>query len=316
MATIKYRENASSPWEVVKALPALGQTVEITATELAGKSTADRAAMYAAGTRLLKVVNGDTEVLLGLDAGGSTEWLGSNKPLNNLLDNSDFAHPVAQAGQNAMHGANKYICDRWITWNLDATFSNEAVAVNSAIDQNVDISIFDTSKRYTIAIGLADGTILANTGLLSDGIGTWATCWIGKSSDRWFIRIGEGQTIKWAALYEGSYTADTLPPYTPKGYAAELTECRRYYRNNEFFNCSKTSGNYFSVSASIEMRAVPTVGFSSFAPYGSISITDFSECNISIEQTTKGVQRIAYAELPTCAAYNAGGLVINLFADL
>ena len=37
-------------------------------------------------------------------------------------------------------------------------------------------------------------------------------------------------TIKWAALYEGSYTADTLPPYVPKGYAAEFAECRRYYK--------------------------------------------------------------------------------------
>ena len=29
----------------------------------------------------------------------------------------------------------------------------------------------------------------------------------------------------WIALYEGSYTADTLPPYVPKGYAAELAAC-------------------------------------------------------------------------------------------
>ena len=73
MATLKYKNPATSAWETLDALPAIGQTVEITATELAGKSTADRAAMYAAGTRLLKVVNGDTEVLLGLGADGSTE---------------------------------------------------------------------------------------------------------------------------------------------------------------------------------------------------------------------------------------------------
>ena len=29
----------------------------------------------------------------------------------------------------------------------------------------------------------------------------------------------------WAALYEGEYTANTLPPYVPKGYAAELAAC-------------------------------------------------------------------------------------------
>lgn len=36
--------------------------------------------------------------------------------------------------------------------------------------------------------------------------------------------------IEWSALYEGSYTADTLPPYVPKGYAAEMMECQRYYQ--------------------------------------------------------------------------------------
>ena len=240
----------------------VSNVLEISATDLAAKSTAERTALYKQGIRALKVINNDTIVLLGLQDGGSTEWLGSNKPIKNLLDNSDFSHPVAQAGQNAMHGANKYVCDRWITWNLDATFSNGAAALGSAVDQNIDISNFDTSKRYTIAIGLADGTILANTGLLSDGIGTWATCWIGKNSERWFARIGEGQTVKWAALYEGSYTADTLPPYTPKGYAAELAECQRYYlsiRPSAGFVNSAASGAYFQAASAIRMRAIPSV---------------------------------------------------------
>ena len=36
-------------------------------------------------------------------------------------------------------------------------------------------------------------------------------------------------TFEWAALYEGEYTAETLPEYKPKGYGAELAECQRYY---------------------------------------------------------------------------------------
>ena len=45
------------------------------------------------------------------------------------------------------------------------------------------------------------------------------------------IVVAEGYTITvdWAALYEGSYDASTLPAYQPKGYAAELAECQRYY---------------------------------------------------------------------------------------
>lgn len=34
--------------------------------------------------------------------------------------------------------------------------------------------------------------------------------------------------VEWIALYEGTYTADTLPAYKPKGYASELLECQRY----------------------------------------------------------------------------------------
>jgi hypothetical protein len=36
--------------------------------------------------------------------------------------------------------------------------------------------------------------------------------------------------IRWVALYEGDYTENNLPEYQPKGYAAELLECRRYYQ--------------------------------------------------------------------------------------
>ncbi len=242
----------------------VSNVLEISATDLAAKSTAERTALYKQGIRALKVINNDTIVLLGLQDGGSTEWLGSNKPIKNLLDNSDFSHPVAQAGQNAMHGANKYVCDRWITWEQkDATFSNGAITLNSLIDQNVDISFFNISKRYTIAIGLTDGTTLTNTGLLSDNIGTYTSaCFFGKHIDRWFARIGEGQTVKWAALYEGSYTADTLPPYTPKGYAAELAECQRYYlsiRPSAGFVNSAASGAYFQAASAIRMRAIPSV---------------------------------------------------------
>lgn len=46
------------------------------------------------------------------------------------------------------------------------------------------------------------------------------------------IKVTAGATVNilWAALYEGKYTADTLPAYQPKGYTAELMECRRYYQ--------------------------------------------------------------------------------------
>lgn len=35
--------------------------------------------------------------------------------------------------------------------------------------------------------------------------------------------------IEWMALYEGTYTADTLPEYVPNSYVQELLECQRFY---------------------------------------------------------------------------------------
>lgn len=285
-----------------KKLDLSGKTVEITATELTGKSTADRAAMYAAGTRLLKVVNGDTEVLLGLDADGNTEWLGSNKPLNNLLDNSDFTNPVNQRGATTV--TDGYSIDRWRNWAANSssiTVNNNSISVVGTLLQYVDN--IKPGSVLTFAYGNESKNVISSN---------WG---INTENNVSYFNIETG-TWTWAAVYRGAYTADTLPPYTPKGYAAELAECRRYYRANEFFNCSKSNGNYFSISESIEMRIVPTVNFISFSPYGSANITDFSGCQLTIAQTTPGVQRITYADLPTCVANSVGGLAINLSADL
>jgi hypothetical protein len=121
---------------------------------------------------------------------------------------------------------------------------------------------------------------------------------------------------EWIALYEGEYTTETLPEYHPKGYGAELTECRRYYRPNEFLNCVQVSGQYFSISKTIEMRIVPTVTLLSFAPYGNANVTNFENCVLTIAETAPGVQRITFANMPTCTAHKAGGLAVNLSADL
>ena len=279
MATIKYRENASAPWEIVKALPSIGQTVEITATELAAKSTADRAAMYAAGTRLLKVINNDTEVLLGLDADGSTEWLGSNKPLNNLLDNSNFANVVNQRGQSSYTGTG-YGVDRWYGIDYTISISDENIELNKSgggngyLIQYLALETLQYEKSYTMAINLANGITLCGNAtysestnqllfLLKDNIALSIDKLTSQNKLQAVVTLIQGNLLlKSAALYEGSYTADTLPPYTPKGYAAELAECQRYYlsiRPSAGFVNSAASGAYFQAASAIRMRAIPSV---------------------------------------------------------
>ena len=40
-----------------------------------------------------------------------------------------------------------------------------------------------------------------------------------------FSSEGGSSVLKWAALYEGTYTVDTLPTYTPKGKRVEMLNC-------------------------------------------------------------------------------------------
>ena len=75
---------------------------------------------------------------------------------------------------------------------------------------------------------------------------------------------GTAAVVRWAALYEGEYTAETLPPYVPKGYAAELAECLRYYRrikgNAQTFAGYATGGvAYAFIPLTQAMRISPTV---------------------------------------------------------
>ena len=70
---------------------------------------------------------------------------------------------------------------------------------------------------------------------------------------------GEAISFVWAALYEGAYTADALPPYVPKGYAAELLECMRYYRTlNVLFGTDIGSVTRQLINYTPPMRISPT----------------------------------------------------------
>lgn len=142
----------------------------------------------------------------------------------NLLDNSDFTNLVAQAGIGGNHGTVAYAADRWI---LDSgTVSYEAgvgLTLNGTISQKLE---FHPTGQTSAFVGMVSGDASIS---YADGAVT--------------ITSGGG-VIKWAALYEGSYTADTLPPYVPKGYAAELAECRLYYRPQQMYCLYCYSGGY------------------------------------------------------------------------
>ena len=166
-----------------------------------------------------------------IDSGVKTALQG--RSAHNLLDNSYFSNPIAQAGLNGIHGSTKYVCDRWISWDANATFGSGYITPGSPIDQHLSKTVVDINKTYTAAICLSDGTIKAESGTFSNGFGSYALgiyCLKQTDSSGYVtVRLNTGNNIRWAALYEGSYDASTLPAYQPKGYAAELAECERYH---------------------------------------------------------------------------------------
>lgn len=148
----------------------------------------------------------------------------------NLLDNSDFRRPVNQRGQSSYSG-NQYTIDRWRAYSSSTHIivgSGFVTIESSALMQYLDA---DPAKVYTAAVRRADGGVVVASGTFADGFGNAALgirCGIANDMCRFMMEAVLGRVV-WAALYEGFYTADALPAYVPKGFAAELLECQRYY---------------------------------------------------------------------------------------
>lgn len=160
----------------------------------------------------------------------------------NLLDNSDFTNPVAQAGFAGAHGTARYPIDRWYDrYGFGAfTKTNEGITIaygtnHAYFNQKIENDGLLVGKTLTFAIGLYDGTVRIAKGVYSAESETATTqinmdCSISIIPGGVQIVVANGSVgVKWAALYEGDYTAETLPKYQPKGYGAELAECQRYY---------------------------------------------------------------------------------------
>lgn len=146
---------------------------------------------------------------------------------HNILDNSDFSKPINQRGQTTY--TNVGICiDRYNMWYEESgslTVNDGYITFTSSkggtLNQRFPVGTLDENKKYTLIIKYGDGITVNNNPGLRFG------------DDYEAISIGATNNnsidIYWAALYEGTYTADNYPQYVPKGYAAELAECQRHY---------------------------------------------------------------------------------------
>ena len=279
---------------------ATGATPKITVKVVTGEA-GTQASVAQSGTAenpviTLTIPRGDTGSIDNLAENVALEIAKYNfgQPYN-LLDNSDFAHPIAQAGVNGAHGATGYAVDRWNRTN-GATVSQAADGLKivsdktswtAGIQQRIEAKrfadvmtfavrgVFPVACRLFVYIGsgttnfgtayfqgdAAERTLVLKLtkpdGLTGDEV---VNVYISPDTES----TGTAAVVRWAALYEDEYTAETLPPYVPKGYTVELAECLRYYRkikgNGETFPGYAANGvAYAFIALTQTMRIAPTV---------------------------------------------------------
>lgn len=123
------------------------------------------------------------------------------------------------------------------------------------------------SSTYTIAVKHLDGTISCFSGSFSNEFGEKqvAFCFVDDGIANVCLGTdGTTRELVWAALYEGEYTSETLPEYHPKGYGAELEECKRYYQKLFSVGNFGLEKNYVcGFPFEVEFRTVPTVNVTS-----------------------------------------------------
>lgn len=200
----------------------------------------------------------------------------------NLLDNSDFSNPVAQTGLNGLHGSTKYVCDRWVG-HANVTAAQQAGGITlkanqqyAYIHQRLNLQIGKTytlvlranniSSAHRIAVynGALGAFVKDDFGSAETLIATFTAAYDTMAMLYYpgYSSAGGSSLLKWAALYEGEYTAETLPEYVPKGYAAELAECMRYYQRRDYVITRSQPINDTIVSGfdfMMPMRTNPTI---------------------------------------------------------
>ena len=181
----------------------------------------------------------------------------------NILDNSDFTKFISQAGIMGTHGSAQYAGDRWVmiggtVTGVENEYGDGYTDITLQADSHIYQKISGIDKYYgqtmTAALWLKNGSVIVGSAIVnaptedyqtpisagSDGINIYVQATTGDTRVYTFriVTHGKSGTVISAALIPGYYTADTLPPYVPKGYVVELAECQRY-----FWVCDNT---YFS----------------------------------------------------------------------
>lgn len=177
-------------------------------------------------------------------------------PVQNLLVNPDFA--IAQAGYGGWHGNVMYAADRWSS-DADLQFAHDGNGLTikntgttwyRSIRQKVLLKN-PAGKTYTLAVTCNTTNSIRLTMAKFESTSFIASSFYnGTGSDSVFVLVAKipsdyterGVTVTLAPdcdssgnnvnalqmrLYEGEYTADSLPPFMPPDHTLELAKCQR-----------------------------------------------------------------------------------------
>lgn len=221
----------------------------------------------------------------------------------NILDNSYFpsAYLINQRGITSQVGGG-YGVDRWrADGSGTITVAANGITLKDEISLRQPVQL--KAGTYTLAFKLTNGKLLiisfqfdgAETHKTIYSDATMAGAYVnyykhekGVVTCQFVLSNGYEYTLEWAALYEGEYTADTLPAYQYKGYAAELLECQRYYIkiatqpiNGWCYNWGRVAA---FVSLPVKMRVpYPTVVLAQETPNFYVNATAY---NAALEGST------------------------------
>lgn len=221
----------------------------------------------------------------------------------NILDNSYFLNPVNQDGISSVTSpAWTRIIDRWRAFSQSGTITLRADGILVSGDFSQPISVADSAKyngkTLTFAAKIGGSVYCVSYSVNLDGSyheDSTATPYgriyivVGSNKDiAVLIRNNTGSAVvEWAALYEGTYTTDTLPAYQPKGYAVERAECLRY-REKVCVIGVISKGSYdgsvfrFGVNYS-EKRVIPTISIVDFWSPGWYGQNDMGNVTAQVE---------------------------------
>lgn len=251
-----------------------GLIYRTTAQALEAMSQEQQASLYTQGYRAVVATYNDTVTMHALAEDGSLAWIGCNQDTTNLLDNPDFA--IAQAGYGGTHGTQVYAADRWKGSGTGATFaagSGGGLVITCGTDAAGCSQVVANPPAvgdyfsFIVVVGgvplIVSGTW---TGTAQDATATSGALTASVNAGSVQINVSSGSaTVDYCMLLIGSYTQKTLPPYVPKGYAAELAECLRYYQaisSDSWTTCARplgSSGFLVNLSAASPMRTSPQI---------------------------------------------------------